>query len=77
MEGNENEKQYRECPKGRTSIAYERKRNANYRHDSQGHSDVDKKMHEDTAGDAVAIYSGECFPAFFCIFYYSPYKENV
>lgn len=77
MEGNEDEQQYRESPQRGSSVADERQRDADDWHDAESHSDIDEKMHEDTAGDAVAIYSGECFPAFFCVFYYSPDKKYI
>ena len=34
-------------------------------------------MHEDAAGDAVAVYTCKCFPAAFCILDYPPYQEDI
>ena len=73
----EDEEHGGESPEGGTSIADKWQRDADDRHQTDGHADVDEKMHEDAAGYTVAIDPGEGFPTPFSIGYYSPYQENI
>jgi hypothetical protein len=77
VEGDEDEEHYGEGPHGGSSIADERKRDADYRHQADGHSDVDEQMHEYAACDAIAIDSGEALSASFGIADYSPDEEHI
>ena len=59
IQSDEDEDQDGEGPKGRTSVADKRQRDTDHRHQTDGHADVDEKVHENTARDAVAVYSRE------------------
>lgn len=58
-EGDEDEQKDGERPQGRASVADERKRDADDRHEAHGHADVDEQVHEDAACDTVAVDAGE------------------
>ena len=67
IQSNEDEDQDGEGPEGRTSVADKRQRDTDHRHKSDRHTYIDEQVHEDAAGDAVAVYSCEGLPAAFCI----------
>ena len=53
------EKENRESPQRRSSVAEERQRNTDYRRQSQHHSHVDENMEEENAQYAIAIHPAE------------------
>ena len=66
FKGDENRQHDSEAQQRRASVTHERKGDADYRHDSDSHADVYEKMHEEAAGNAIAVNPGECVLAFFC-----------
>ena len=58
-------------------MAHERKRNTDNRHDAYRHTDIDKKVHEQTAGKAVSVDTGKTLPAPFSIFQYLHDKSYI
>ena len=53
------EQQYRERPERGTSITEEWQRDSYHRHQAYCHAYVDEHVHEQTGGDAVAVYPGK------------------
>ena len=77
VEGNEDEQHYGEGPHRGTSVADERQRDTDDRHETDGHTDVDEQVHEDAAGDAVSIYSCEALSTAFGLIDYPPDQEDI
>ena len=65
VEGDEDEQHHRECPERRAAVADERQRDADDRHKADGHADVDEQMHEEAAGQTVAVDARKRFAAAF------------
>lgn len=77
VEGYEYEEHGRESPKGGASVAYERKRNADYWHQAYGHAYIYEQVHEYAACNAISVYSCKRLPAVFRASYDSPYHEYI
>ena len=77
IQSNEDEDQDGEGPEGRTSVADKRQRDTDHRHKSDRHTYIDEQVHEDAAGDAVAVYSCEGLPAAFGVLDDPPYQEYI
>ena len=61
----EDGKHQRKTEQGGAAVTQERERNADNRHYAYGHAYVYEKVHEKTAGYAVAVYAREGIRAFF------------
>lgn len=68
VEGDEDGKHRGESPEGGASVAHEWQRDAYDRHQADGHAYIYEQVHEQAAGQAVAVDSGEILPAVLGIF---------
>ena len=55
-----NKEQNRESPQRRTSVAKERQRNSNNRHDADHHPDIYQQVKQKYAHNTISIHASEC-----------------
>ena len=74
---NEDEEHGGESPEGGAAIADKRQRDADDRHQTDGHADIDEKMHEDATGHTIAINPGKGLTAPLGVSNDPPYREDI
>ena len=67
VEGDEDEDHHGEGPEGAAAVGEEGEGDADDGHEADGHADVDEEVHEEAAGEAVAVDAGEGLAAVFGI----------
>ena len=73
----EYEKENCKAPKGRSSVAEQRQRNADNRYKSHSHSYIYEEMHEETACYTVAVDTGKAVFLPFAQHYQAGDEEHV
>ena len=74
---NEYEEHRREAPHRGATVAQEGEGDTDDGHEADGHADIDEKVHEDAAGDAVSVDAGEGLAAPFGVMDDPPHQEDI
>ena len=77
VQRDEDEEHRRETPHRGATVAQEGEWDTYDRHKADGHADIDEKVHEDAAGDAVSVDAGEGLAAPFGVIDDPPHQEDV